>query len=236
MIIEFQTVNVTNEKKSHSHDYGQFIFPFGGAVHIEFEDKSYVIDENSIGYIPAGAMHKYSGDKNEMVLIINVSSALIKERDKDILLNNCRYILNDRLQVIADYLKQEAGSTSDIDSNKYLFFYIYDKIVEVRRHKSVEYIHNNYNDNISIKYLADLESYNATYFTDWFKKNVGMTPTEYIKRIRIEKAKDLLLTTKYNLTQIAGQVGYSHSTTFCKVFKEITDISAKEYREISKKE
>lgn len=236
MIIEFQTVHVTNQKKSHSHDHGQFLLPFAGAVNIEFEDKFYVIDENSIGYIPSGVMHKYSGDDAEKVLIINVSSALIKDRDKEILLNNCRYILNDRVKIIADYLKQEAGSTIDIDSNKYLFFYIYDKIVEVRRYKSVEHIHNNYQDSISIKYLADLESYNATYFTDWFKKNVGMTPTEYIKRIRIEKAKDLLLTTKYNLTQIAGQVGYSHSTTFCKVFKDITGVSAKEYRALGNRE
>lgn len=235
MIIEFQTVNVTNQKKSHSHEHGQFLLPFEGAVHIEFENRSYVIDENSIGYIPAGVMHKYSGDRESKVLIINVSGALIKERDKEILLNNCRYILNDRVKIIADYLKHEAGSTSDIDSNKYLFFYIYDKIVEVRKHKSVEYIHNNYQHNISIKYLADLESYNATYFTDWFKNNVGMTPTEYIKRIRIEKSKDLLLTTRYNLTQIAGQVGYSHSTTFCKVFKEITGTSAKDYRELGNK-
>jgi len=232
MIIEFQTVNITNEKKSHSHDYGQFILPFDGALNIEFKDKSFVIDSDSIGYIPPKIMHKYSGDRDGKALSINVSAALIKERDKDILLNNCRYILNDRVKIIADYLKEEAENTKEIDSVKYLFFYIYDKIVEMRRYKSVEYIHDNYSESISIKYLADLECYNPTYFTDWFKKNVGMTPSEYIKRIRIEKAKDLLLTTRYNLTQIAGQVGYSHSTTFCKVFREITGESAKGYREL----
>lgn len=104
-----------------------------------------------------------------------------------------------------DYLKREVEKGATIEPAKYLFFYIYDKIVEVRRYKSVMYIHNNYQDDIKISTLADLECYNTTYYTHWFKTNVGMVPSEYIKRIRVEKAKDLLLATRYNLTQIASQ-------------------------------
>lgn len=64
MIIEFNILNVSNEVKSHSHEYGQFVMPYSGAVHIEFDDKSNVIDENAIGYIPPRVSHKYNGERN----------------------------------------------------------------------------------------------------------------------------------------------------------------------------
>ena len=206
--------------------------PLGNIAIVKL-DKSNVIDSNSIGYIPSKVSHKYSGESNAKSLLINVSPKLIKENDKEILLSNCRYILDDRLQQIVDYLKNEIENGSHIEPAKYLFFYIYDKIVEVRKYKSVAYIHDNYQDTIKISTLADLECYNVTYYTDWFKKNVGMVPSEYIKRIRTEKTKDLLLTTHYNLTQISSQVGYSHSSTMCKVFKAITGVTPKEYRSLN---
>jgi len=231
MVIEFKVMKISKEIKSHFHPYGQFVLPYYGVVDLEFEDKSNIIDVNSIGYIPANINHKYCSDRSVKALIINVSPSLIKEEDKEILLGNSRYILNSRLKIIADYLKTEAENGNISEPDKYLFFYIYDKIVEVRRFKSVAYIHDNYQDNIKISTLAELECYNTTYYTDWFKANVGMVPSEYIKRLRIGKAKDLLLTTRYNLTQIANQVGYSHSSTMCKVFNEITGITPKEYRQ-----
>ncbi len=230
MVIEFKVVNISNEAKSHSHDYGQFVLPYKGAVHIAFEGISYIIDSNSIGYIPPNVNHKYSGETNEESLIINVNPTLIKENDKEIFINNCRYIFNERIKIIVDYLKNEGKRHEISESDKYLFFYIYDKIVEVRKYKSVSYIHDNYQENIKISTLAELECYNITYYTDWFKSHVGMPPSEYIKRVRIGKAKDLLLSTEYNLTQIAAQVGYSHSSTMCASFKEVTGITPKEYR------
>ena len=233
MIIEFKIDNISNELKSHSHDYGQFVLPCEGAVHIEFEDKSNIIDSNSIGYIPPDVSHKYKGEKNKESLIINVNPALIKENDREIFLNNCRYIINDRVKIIVDYLKSEVKRQEVSEPYKYLFFYIYDKIVEVRKYKSVSYIHDNYQENIKIKTLAELECYNTTYYTDWFKSHAGMPPSEYIKRVRIGKAKDLLLTTHYNLTQIAAQIGYSHSSTMCAAFKEITGITPKEYKNLN---
>ncbi|MBN2880145.1 MAG: helix-turn-helix domain-containing protein [Clostridia bacterium] len=230
MIIEFKVINISNDVKTHSHDYGQFVLPYDGAVHIEFDGKSYVIDSNSIGYIPPSVNHKYNGEKNDESLIINVNPTLIKESDREIFLNNCRYIFNDRVKIIVDYIKSEAKNRDISESDKYLFFYVYDKIVEVRKYKSVSYIHENYQENIKISTLAELECYNTTYYTDWFKSHAGMPPSEYIKRVRIDKAKDLLLTTQYNLTQIASQAGYSHSSTMCAAFKEVTGITPKEYR------
>jgi YesN/AraC family two-component response regulator len=232
MTIKFDIEYISHEVKSHCHSYGQFIMPYDGTVYIEFDNKSKVIDSNSIAYIPPNTSHKYSSDHTEKALLVNISNTLIKESEKKILLSNWHYILNDRIKIIVDYLKTEVENGAGIDPLKYLFFYIYDKIVEVRKYKSVLYIHDNYQEEIKIGSLASLEGYNTTYYTDWFKRNVGMSPSEYIKRVRIEKAKDLLLTTKYNLTQIANQVGYSHSSTMCKVFKDLNGLTPKEYRSV----
>lgn len=232
MTIEFIIEKVSNTVQSHAHAYGQFILPYAGPVYISFYDQAMVIDENSVAYIPPHIPHKYRSDKREDVLLVNMSEMLIKEREKKVLQNKCHFILNDRLSLIADYIKTEAPHITSDDPLKYLFFYIYDKITAVNEYRSIQYIHDHYDEDIRVTTLAQIESYNPNYYINWFKKSVGMLPREYIQRFRIEKAKEYLLTTQYNLTQIASHVGYNHSSTMCKVFKTLTGITPKEYRQM----
>lgn len=56
-----------------------------------------------------------------------------------------------------------------------------------KKFASVEYINEHYIDDIDLKELAQIEHYNMNYYTEWFKNNMGVSPIEYLQKLRIDK-------------------------------------------------
>lgn len=69
-----------------------------------------------------------------------------------------------------------------------------------------------------------------TYFSGLFKKIAGRSPLSYITQVRVEKAKELMLSTDYKLVQIAVAVGYEDYQYFTKVFKKAAGETPGEYK------
>jgi AraC-like DNA-binding protein len=68
------------------------------------------------------------------------------------------------------------------------------------------------------------------YFCKMFKKATGLKFTDYVSRIRVEKAKNLLLNRNLRVSEIAYEVGFQSLTHFNRVFKKILGLSPTEYR------
>ncbi len=68
--------------------------------------------------------------------------------------------------------------------------------------------------------IAEAVGSNKAYLSRIFKLETGMTTTDYINDIRIEKAKELITDTTYKLYEIAEMVGYISSSTFSVIFKK----------------
>jgi AraC-like DNA-binding protein len=64
-----------------------------------------------------------------------------------------------------------------------------------------------------------------------FKKATGINFTDYLSRVRIEKAKNLLLNPNLRVSEIAYEVGFQSLTHFNRVFKRVVGQSPTEYRE-----
>ena len=92
------------------------------------------------------------------------------------------------------------------------------------------FIDNNYQDNISLDHLAQAFSINKYYLQKLFKKRSGLSPNEYLTRVRLEKAKNLLRTTDSTIIQIAQEVGYTASY-FDNVFKKFEGVTPQTYRQ-----
>ena len=63
-----------------------------------------------------------------------------------------------------------------------------------------------------------------------FSEHLGQTAFTYIRRLRIEKAKQLLRKTRYPVTHIAQEVGYSSSANFSTAFKSVVGMTPRDYR------
>ena len=84
------------------------------------------------------------------------------------------------------------------------------------------------------KSIADMCSYNHSYFSRIFKNHTGMTFTGYLKKARLNKAEGLLLNTDMSITDIIFESGYTDKTKFFSDFKKLKGETPFQYRKSKK--
>ena len=99
----------------------------------------------------------------------------------------------------------------------------------VRRARA--YIIGHQADPIDLDNVAKAMHVSTFYFCKMFKKATGLTFTEYLGRVRIEKAKALLLNPHLRISEIAYDVGFQSLTHFNRVFREITGEAPTAFRD-----
>lgn len=103
---------------------------------------------------------------------------------------------------------------------------IYSKPVE----KAKSWIDNNYQEKISLNSLSKEVGYSSYYLGRLFKKEVGKSPMDYLRTVRIEKGIVLLTTTNESITSISQEVGFNDRRSFVARFKEEMGLTPDKYR------
>ena len=78
--------------------------------------------------------------------------------------------------------------------------------------------------------VTEVFKLSPTYLSSTFKSANGQGVLEYLNQVRIDHAKALLTETDIPIAEISDRTGFSNYTSFSRVFKRITGISAKDYR------
>ncbi|MFB9277335.1 helix-turn-helix domain-containing protein [Cohnella cellulosilytica] len=97
--------------------------------------------------------------------------------------------------------------------------------------KIVDYIAACYEEKISLESLAEQFHMNASYLSRLFKKEIGESLIDYLTRLRIDKARQLLMETDYIVLEIATRVGFGDASYFSNTFKRLTGLSPREYKQ-----
>lgn len=93
-----------------------------------------------------------------------------------------------------------------------------------------EFIAGNYSEDLSLAAVAKAVHMSTFYFCKQFKKATGLNFTNYLGRVRVERAKELLLNPNARVSEIAYEVGFQSLTHFNRVFRKITGESPSAYR------
>ncbi|MCQ2437969.1 MAG: helix-turn-helix transcriptional regulator, partial [Clostridia bacterium] len=96
------------------------------------------------------------------------------------------------------------------------------------------FVETHYAEPINNSIIADKFGYSPNYLGKIFREETDTNLNDYIKDIRIEKAKSLLSETSLRIADIAVQTGFSDSQYFSVVFRQKTGCTPKEYREMHK--
>lgn len=157
------------------------------------------------------------------------------------------YLKDDSLKnyIFEMFKLKEMNHFTELKLEGLLYFFM-SKLVEARKNtsnkksykntelyleKSIEFIENNYSHNIKINDIAKYIGINRSYLTNIFKKNINVSPQEFLVNYKIDKAYELLKNTDLSIKSIAESVGYSDPLTFSKIFKKISGDNPKSYRE-----
>jgi iron complex transport system substrate-binding protein len=122
------------------------------------------------------------------------------------------------------YILERARETKYMPPDKY-------KIIE----PAILYLKENYSDShLKITDLAKQANISPSYFRRIFSNIFLMPPAQYLRNIRISKAKELLLTDGISVTDVSNMVGYSSLFYFDVVFKKETGMTPTEYIQVFK--
>lgn len=122
--------------------------------------------------------------------------------------------LSNYLTWILEYLKQQVNGIQT------------DMVLRAKR-----FIADNFsNPELSLKTVADYVGLNEKYFTTKFTQKTGSTFRDYLTRLRVEKAKNLLRITDLKVYEICESIGYHNVEHFNRMFKRLTGISPGAYR------
>ncbi|RUT35554.1 methylphosphotriester-DNA--protein-cysteine methyltransferase family protein [Paenibacillus zeisoli] len=94
-----------------------------------------------------------------------------------------------------------------------------------------DYIDLHYHERLSLQLLADLFHGSPYHLHRTFKRITDLTPVEYIQRLRVKKAQEMLDSTDYTVGNIGFMVGIPSSPYFITLFKKITGYTPAEYRQ-----
>lgn len=215
---------------THSHLYGQLILPIKGNLYIETDYKKIELDHKLLFFLPPDCKHIFKAKENNEFLTLDINKQILNMNDMKNLYGGKEFKFDDKWKAVRYLLLNECKGGKSSKGVNDLFNYCSNLIFDDIKSESVKYIEDHYTENINLKTLADIEHYNTNYYSEWFKNKMNMKVTEYIKSLRIEKAKEYLLNTDLSVLEIAKMIGYEHNSSFTRAFKECENISPAEFR------
>ena len=225
-------------------DRGQCIFQYtlSGFGRLDYEDKSITLDEGSAFLVTLPDEHRYylpaESEKWEFIFItlsgeyaMKMWDQLQQQYGKVVKLSPKSNVLQFLWKVYWDFVQNKITDEYRTSAIAYEFMMELVKGLETpgggeeRRNNSninsaMEFMKNNLHLQLSLDDIAQSANLSRYHFSRMFTSVAGITPWEYLTKLRMEKAVYLLQTDSYQINEIAELVGYSTVNYFDKAFRK----------------
>ncbi|MFU0799655.1 MAG: helix-turn-helix domain-containing protein [Xylanivirga thermophila] len=223
----------------HFHRAYELIYINDGELSVSIDQKKYLLRKNDLAFIFTNQIHEFKSVDFSKITIILFSPELIGDfyRSYKGLIPNDNVL---HLEKNLDFKK-----LNSIYSQKSFLYAICDDFINQKSFASIKqsaqtktlykillYIEQNYSNDCTLKSVARHLKYDYPYLSKLFANQMNMTFTAYLNNYRISQACYLLKNTNQSIGKIAFNCGYSNLRTFHRNFREIMNISPKEYREL----
>ena len=195
------------------NDNVYIVFYFNGNEISNISDVTNLIDEKSNVFIENGISVFILECTNKIWEVREHSKLVRKVKEKMLYNKNSKKYYVDDLNELSDILED--------DKNLY-------SATSIKL--AIQFITKNFNNNITLKDVADEVFLSQNYLSELFKKETGEGFYEFLSNYRIKRAKELLVTTNLKIYEVAESVGYNDSITFGRAFKKITGVTPNSFR------
>lgn len=157
--------------------------------------------------------------KNEIITVLN---KILKERSSSEIGSEflSHFLIMELFVLISRALKMEWENSIKSESPKLK------ELIRI----AVNFINNNFEREIALKDIARYVFLSPSYFARVFKEETGVSPINYLLKVRIERAKEMLTDTDQKVSDIALGVGFSNQQRFNAIFKKYTGMTPTQYR------
>ncbi|MDS0525984.1 AraC family transcriptional regulator [Clostridium sp. SHJSY1] len=244
-----------NARISRTLDHHELIFFTGGIGNVTVENKKYQVKEGMIFYFYPNLFHSIESNSKDPICFFSVHfsyiNVLFSENKWDVKqetkmlpfshmqeLKDC-YKINDIFKKLVDSWNDKLPGYEFITKA-----FLQQLIYEVYRNKKSEshnysvsakveniisYMHKNINSKITLVELSDMVELSPTYLSRTFKDITGYSVIEFFNKIKIDKAKELIIDGNNKVKEVANKLGFSDEFYFSRIFKKIEGMSPSEF-------
>jgi two-component system response regulator YesN len=202
------------------------------------------IEQNNIENLKSELTHLYDRDIRGFMqfnYLNHINSSLL-----DLIMRTCnRYSIDYQDIFSTSYIPIEILSTKEtVEEMSGWFIEIFTKIITIKLNNSfknkyskkvsdsIDYINKNlYDQSLSLTDIAENINVHKVYLCRIFKEETGENVTQYILKARIEKSKEIILSTNYKLYEISDKLGFNSPQQFSILFKKVTGITPNQFRD-----
>ncbi len=246
-ITRIHTVNMyeSTQKKKVSYNVTlpvyELIFKMSGNNIVNFGAKTLDESQNAVRYLPKGITSgEYTVDVLEPGCCIDIYFDTADEMpDVAAVLKNMTELKPLFLKICNIWNAKKTGYYSECMS------IFYDIIKRIKIHgdrystsektrrviPSFEYMLNHYFEpDFNYERMCEQSGLSYSYFKELFIKRYGISPVKYVTNLRMEKAKELLITGQYSVTETAEMCGFDSVYYFSRLFKSHTGVAPSNYK------
>ncbi len=249
-----------SEEPRHWHNRIEIFLVLSGDLRIVVETETYHLTEDDIILINSNQVHEITSNDNvTVVLQINygyfkkwMDESTFFHCNSTIFHNKTKYVELKRMIAQLVYINYNETEHNDLLTISLAYQIVLELVRNfksfehnqfsqnpkhlVRLRTIIQYLNSNYMENISLEQIAEKEFLSPSYFSHFFKVNMGVSFFNYLTGIRMNHAVNDLLTTNLTMEQIAANNGFANSRYFVDCFKKKYGMLPREYRKEHKLE
>lgn len=240
----------------HSHDHYELYFLFEGQRNFFIDNKMFIVSKDTLVIIPPFCMHKTEGGPYKRINV-NVSPSLLTSTQNEFLIKTSKKtafkLSNKYLKLIKALLTEGVNYPVNIKNKNEALLSIIQTIISflsLQEHSSltpasiaysptdvstdvlkiIYYINTRFTEKITLKTLCDEFFISKVTLCKKFKDVMHCSIMEYVLKLRLNKAKELLRATNKSIEEISSTCGFSSANYFGLTFKKAIGLSPYNYK------
>jgi len=217
--------------RSHVHAHGHLILPLEGQFWVKTNHTEFDLNASHFLVIPPECPHSYYSSSDNKNIVLDIPAYLFTQQQINNNPDGFSRELDESWKALKLLLQREIGQISVSGTALFhLFSYAQHLLLQEIAPPSILYLKEHFQEPLCLDQLASIEGYSTTYYCDWFKKQMGCTPVEYLQKLRLQQAKKLLLNTDLSILNIALDVGYEQHSSLTRLFQQQEGVTPTGFR------
>lgn len=243
--------------QSHWHESLEILFLLEGQIEIMVNGEHLKLTKDDIAVLPPSSIHAIFSDNPNISLAVQISPEFIDEfggKGCTFLTlppsnqnhRNASRIRSLMARMMVLYNKSGPGYELRLNALALELLYVLVRYQPAAIQKTamqpqtqkylhrmqhiIDYIHENYHDEITLSTLQELEHLSSAYISKFFHKYMGVSFLTYLNAVRLKHAERALLESDVSITQLALDCGFPNPKAFYKAFRQVYHETPKNYR------
>ena len=224
----------TKEQSVLGREFHSLSLRLSGKVHFQMAQQSFCSHAGDVLFVPAGMSYTTRVEQETEIIVVHFKTPQAQDGLQPACICANR---NARLQDLFSELYRDYRVD---DTNWFRCISLLYSVLELleqpafvapkRMRIAKDYIDQKYNESISIAQLAERVGLSDVYFRKEFKENFGLPPLTYLKKIRINHAKQMLQSGYYSVGETATFCGFDSVSYFSYEFRRLTGMTPTKYK------